>query len=150
MPPSPGCFARMRPGAILALTALALLAPTAAEAGCRHLAGEASRAAPFPFPFHFHRLARSGALGAVESSDAPAPAAPRPCSGSLCSRRAANAPMAPKAPPQRIGDPGDLLELIAPKAVGARTIVRAIAEDDLRPVNLGPSIFHPPRLPQPC
>jgi len=144
MPPLPGSFARARPGEIVALAALVLLAPTAAEAGCRHPAGDATRAA------RFDRLARSGALAAIGTPEAPAPDAPRPCSGSFCSRRDAGSPLAPKVPPARPRDPGEALGSIVLMAVAGRPIARAKAGDDLRPVDLGPSIFHPPRPSQPC
>ena len=125
-------------GALLALLAIGVVAPSEAKAGCRHpgLAGWGSSA----------MLDQLEGLTAADAAPAPrqAPAElPAPCKGPSCSGQTAP-PLTPPTPPPP--DPGQrwALGAIAPPAADSASEATSHDGDRLRPLRIPLAIFRPP------
>lgn len=129
--------------ALLALAALAVIAPTPAQAGCK---GHAVALTPGPGFAGLDELWNAGALADL---DQPGPTwpipidAPAPCSGAFCSGSPA-VPVAPSVAP--IEDLGSWAILIdRPDACELSSQPLPFDESQLLPSSAGLSVFHPPR-----
>jgi hypothetical protein len=122
-------------GALVALLAAGLLAPSTARASCS-----------------WYALANHGAPGAPDglgllTRTTTLPDGPRPCSGVFCSGQ----PGLPVVPSTAVTpQPHDWGLLAAPPAPSAPdSFPRHHDDDRLRPVHTGEDVFHPPRIPSP-
>jgi len=137
-PPTRTWWASPRAGALLALLAFGVVAPSEAKAGCRHPGVLASGAA----------LDRLESLMLDDAAPAPRqapPAGPAPCKGPSCSGQTAP-PLAPMSIPPNPA-PRWALGALAPPAADPGS--EAIPPDDARlhPLHTPLAIFHPPRPP---
>lgn len=128
-------------GALLALLASGVVAPSEAKAGCRH-PGILASASP---------LDRLEALIPDDASPAPRhvpPAGPAPCKGPSCSGQTAP-PLAPATIPP---DPAPrwALGAIVPPVADPGSQANPPDDARLRPLHVPLAIFHPPRLPIPA
>jgi hypothetical protein len=136
----PRRLARLWAGALLTLLAAGLIAPSPARAGCSyHITSSATLDGPSLF-----ELLPTAGDSAKATLPSPGDEPPSPCSGSLCSQ----APLQPSAPapsaPVRVEPWGSLIAL--PALVGPELVASLYEAALFRPIRLGTSIFHPPRL----
>lgn len=127
----------------MTLAALAVFAPTAAEAGCTlHRVTSTNTAG-------LARLSEVWALGQPVNPGTPDPAhAPVPCSGALCS----GIPAAPAEPVVVPIDVSSQWALLAAPADARESESDRFPSDesDSLPSSCGLSVFHPPRLSSPA
>lgn len=131
-----GRLARRWSGALMALLGLSLLAPAVAKAGCDSRVGHAGMVAA-----HFDLL---GNLGALDEPGAMPDRGPSPCANGACSR-GKSSPLAPSATDVSVSSHWAMLADPLPPPTPLDGRLRSLDEDDRRPIDLGPAIFHPPR-----
>ncbi|WP_165232065.1 hypothetical protein [Aquisphaera insulae] len=133
----------LRSAAFSTLTALALIAPTAAEAGCKlHRVTSTNTAG-------LARLSEMWALGQSVNPGTPDPAhAPVPCSGALCSGIPA-APAEPMVVPVDMSGQWAILS-VPLDALALESDHFPSDETDSLPSFCGLAVFHPPRLSGPA